>query len=68
MTWWCQSRYAGCDAVICDGAVRSGKTLSLGIGFFLWAAARFRGEQFALCGKTITSLRRNVLREIIPRL
>ena len=68
MTWWCQSRYAGCDAVICDGAVRSGKTLSLGIGFFLWAAARFRGEQFALCGKTITSLRRNVLREIVPRL
>ena len=68
MTWWCQNRYAGCDAVICDGAVRSGKTLSLGIGFFLWAAARFRGEQFALCGKTITSLRRNVLREIVPRL
>ncbi|MDO4813355.1 MAG: PBSX family phage terminase large subunit [Eubacteriales bacterium] len=68
MTWWCRRQYAGLDAVICDGAVRSGKTLSMGMGFFLWAMACFRGEQFALCGKTITSLRRNVLREIVPRM
>ena len=27
---------------------------------------RFNGEQFALCGKTIVSLRRNVLHEILP--
>lgn len=68
MTWWCRRQYAGLDAVICDGAVRSGKTLSMGMGFFLWAMARFHGEQFALCGKTITALRRNVLHEIVPRM
>ena len=55
------------DAIICDGAVRSGKTLSMGMGFFLWAMRRFSGEQFALCGKTIVSLRRNVLHEILPK-
>ena len=58
MTWWANPRYQEYDAIICDGAVRSGKTLSMGMGFFLWAMRRFSGEQFALCGKTIVSLRR----------
>ncbi|HAT79276.1 MAG TPA: PBSX family phage terminase large subunit, partial [Oscillibacter sp.] len=67
MTWWANPRYQEYDAIICDGAVRSGKTLSMGMGFFLWAMRRFSGEQFALCGKTIISLRRNVLHEILPK-
>lgn len=66
LTWWC--RDDGCDAVICDGAVRSGKTLALGMGFVLWAQATFRDQQFALCGKTIGGLRRNLLRDLLPRL
>ena len=64
--WWSKKEYARYDAIICDGAVRSGKTTAMGIGFFLWATANFRDEQFALCGKTIASLRRNVLHEIVP--
>ena len=67
MTWWANPKYKEYDAIICDGAVRSGKTLSMGMGFFLWAMRRFSGEQFALCGKTIVSLRRNVLHEILPK-
>ncbi len=67
MTWWANPKYKEYDAIICDGAVRSGKTLSMGMGFFLWAMRRFNGEQFALCGKTIVSLRRNVLHEILPK-
>ena len=66
MTWWANPKYRQFDAIICDGAVRSGKTLSMGIGFFLWAMKRFDERQFALCGKTIVSLRRNVLHEILP--
>ena len=54
--------------MICDGAVRSGKTLSMGISFICWAMARFSGQQFGLCGKTISSLRRNVLGELLPLL
>ncbi|MBQ2444693.1 MAG: PBSX family phage terminase large subunit [Clostridia bacterium] len=62
MTWWCRgSKYSSYDAVICDGAVRSGKTLCMGISFVLWSFYRFSGGSFALCGKTIRSLRRNVI-------
>ena len=63
MSWWYRDDW---DAIICDGAVRSGKTFSMGISFFLWAQARFDGQQFGLCGKTIGSLRRNLLAELMP--
>ena len=62
--WWRE----GYDGVICDGAVRSGKTFAMGIAFFLWAMSCFDGKKFGVCGKTIASLRRNVLSEILPRL
>ena len=62
LTWWC--RPGNWEAIICDGAVRSGKTFSMGLSFFLWAMARFNGRQLGLCGKTITSLRRNLLAEL----
>ena len=66
MTWWCRgSKYSSYDAVICDGAVRSGKTLCMGISFVLWSFYRFSGGSFALCGKTIRSLRRNVVTPVI---
>ena len=69
MTWWLPGgRDARYDAIICDGAVRSGKTLAMGLGFFLWAMVSFRDQRFGVCGKTIQSLRRNVLAEILPRL
>lgn len=63
-----QSPYCGREAVICDGAVRSGKTLSMTLGFFLWAMSCFDGMRFGLCGKTVPSLRRNVLADVLPRL
>ncbi len=66
MTWWASPKYREYDAIICDGAVRSGKTLAIGIGFFLWAMRCFEERQFALCGKTVIALRRNVLRELLP--
>lgn len=66
MTWWVRDRDH--DAIICDGAVRSGKTLSMGIGFFCWAMRTFHQRQFALCGKTIGALRRNLLQELLPHL
>lgn len=69
MTWWIPGNPdAGKEAIICDGAIRSGKTLAMGMGFFLWAQGSFHEKRFALCGKTIAALRRNVLSEILPRL
>ena len=69
LTWWCQgSKYSDCDAVICDGAVRSGKTLCMSISFVSWAFYRFNNGSFALCGKTIRSLRRNVVTPLMGML
>ena len=65
LTWWCRKDRPW-EAIICDGAVRSGKTFSMGLSFFLWAQACFNGQQLGLCGKTITSLRRNLLTELLP--
>ncbi len=69
LNWWCPgSPDAGRDAVICDGAVRSGKTLCLGISFVAWACGCFSGRSFALCGKTIRSLKRNLVTTLLPAL
>lgn len=69
LTWWMPGNaQVGKEAIVCDGAVRSGKTLAMGLSFFLWAMSCFDGQRFGVCGKTISSLRRNVLSEILPRL
>jgi len=69
LTWWMPgSPHHNKEAIICDGAVRSGKTMAMGLSFFLWAMTSFDGQRFGVCGKTIASLRRNVLSEILPRL
>ena len=68
INWWGDPKYSDYDAVICDGAVRSGKTLSMSLGFVLWASCSFDGGAFAICGKTVTSLRRNVITPLLPML
>ena len=69
LTWWVPGNPDfEKEAIVCDGAVRSGKTLAMGLSFFLWAMSCFDGKKFGVCGKTIASLQRNVLSEILPRL
>lgn len=63
--WWNSTKYKNYDAIICDGAVRSGKTLSMSIGFVSWSMTNFKNGSFAFCGKTITSLRRNVITPLV---
>ena len=64
MTWWNRENLRELDGIICDGAIRSGKTVSMVNGFILWSMATFDGQVFALCGKTIASLRRNVVLQL----
>ena len=69
MLWWQQPRFKDRDALICDGSIRSGKTVCMTVGFVLWSMSVFNGEKFAICGKTVESLRRNVIlnmRDWIP--
>lgn len=63
LEWW---REDGFDAVICDGAVRSGKTFALSVSFFLWAMARFQRQKFGLCAVSINGVRRNLLGQARP--
>lgn len=66
MDWWKEkSEY---EAIFCDGAVRSGKTLAMGLSFFQWAMTAFDGKKFGICGKTIGSVRRNLLSVVKPHL
>lgn len=60
MTWWNRPGFEHYDGIICDGSIRSGKTVAMTVGFVMWAMSKFNGENFAICGKTIESLRRNV--------
>lgn len=67
LNWWCNSSpFHSYDAIICDGAVRSGKTVCMSISFILWSFSCFSDSSFAICGKTITSLKRNVIVPLIP--
>lgn len=69
LNWWCRSSpVSGKNGIICDGAVRSGKTLCMGISFVCWAFYAFSDTSFAICGKTISSLRRNVITPLLPAL
>ena len=67
MTWWNRPRFKDYGGIICDGSIRSGKTVCMAIGFVLWSMGNFNGQNFAICGKTIASLRRNVIM-LMPQL
>lgn len=62
LTWWIdQSPVKDQDAIICDGSVRSGKTVSMSFSFVLWAMETFYDVDLGMAGKTIGALRRNVI-------
>lgn len=62
LNWWTStSPVKDANGIIADGAIRSGKTLSMSISFIMWAMSSFEQQAFAMCGKTIGSFRRNVL-------
>lgn len=50
--------------LICDGAVRTGKTVFMASGFLIWAMEYYDRTNFAICGKTVQSAERNVLKPL----
>ena len=54
--------YSDEGVLICDGAVRSGKTIVMSFAFVLWAMENFDRTNFAICGKTVSNAERNILR------
>lgn len=62
LNWWCRSSpVRDFNGIIADGAIRSGKSVAMSLGFVIWAMSEFESCNFAMCGKTIGSFRRNVL-------
>ena len=61
LSWWNRPGLKDFDGIICDGSVRSGKTLCMTDGFFLWSMSRFQNGVFGICGRTIGALRRNII-------
>lgn len=53
--------YSKYDALICDGAVRSGKTSIMMWAFVDWAMREFSGQRFGICGKTVDSASKNIV-------
>lgn len=49
------------DCLICDGAIRSGKTCMITSAFIAWAMNNFHGKIFAICGKTVGSAIKNII-------
>lgn len=53
--------YSKYEALICDGAVRSGKTFIMMVAFIRWAMENFSGQRFGICGKTVDSATKNIV-------
>lgn len=49
------------DALICDGAIRSGKTVFMMLSFVDDAMRRYNNQRFGICGKTVDSTVKNII-------
>jgi PBSX family phage terminase large subunit len=65
MKWTHLPKYRNKRAIICDGSVRSGKTVSMIIGFIHWAMRFFNDKNFGICGKTVASACRNIITPLL---
>ena len=64
--WWRPAvKVSQNDFVIADGAIRSGKTIAMIIGFLTWSQEMFSGQSFILAGKTMGALKKNVVRPML---
>ena len=62
LLWWQPgSGHERCRIFLADGAIRSGKTISMVLSFLLWSISCFSGRDFILAGVTAGALKRNVL-------
>lgn len=53
--------YSKYNALICSGAVRSGKSSLMTVAFIDWAMDNFNNKRFGICGKTVGSATENVI-------
>lgn len=54
--------YSRYDAIVCHGSIRSGKTSLMTVAFIDWAMDNFDGCDFGICGKSVGSAVKNIVR------
>ena len=52
-------------ALICDGAIRTGKTSWMSLSFVLWAMSNFNRKSFAICSKSVGAAERNIIAPLL---
>lgn len=62
---WCHHDNDKYDGIICDGAIRSGKTICMIASFVYWSMRFFSENTFAICGKTVQSAERNIIMPLL---
>lgn len=69
LTWWTEeSPYHDANGVIAEGAIRAGKTVIMGLSFVLWSMQKTNEVNYAICGKTVASTRRNIIEPLVEML
>lgn len=53
--------YTKYQTLICDGAVRTGKTSLMMVAFIDWAMRNYKNTRFGICGKTVDSATKNII-------
>lgn len=63
LSWWLpDSPHHEKEMLIAEGAIRSGKTVSMIDSFITWSLTEHRNQSFIVAGKSIGALKRNVLK------
>ena len=65
LKWWQHKKIKENDIIIADGAIRSGKTIAMIVSFMQWSQDSFDNESFIIAGKSIGSLKRNVIKPLL---
>ena len=62
LNWWAEDSPVK-DRFMCiaDGSVRSGKTISICLSFLLYIMSHFNQQNVVLAGKSVGSVKRNIL-------
>lgn len=65
LSWWSEnSPYKNSNGIVCDGSVRSGKSLIMSLSYVIWSMSTFNSMNFGIAGKSIGSLRRNIIDQL----
>jgi PBSX family phage terminase large subunit len=62
LRWWRpDSPFRNKDTIIAEGAIRTGKSLFLILGYVMWSLEMFSGDSFIVAAQSVKSIKKNLL-------